>query len=582
MTYIYNLIKSNRAFLAVCAIFMAYTLGSFAFYCARTLDGNINNHILAAETFGVPNALAERGITPMYYGPTQSGWDGQFYYYISNDLLGRTDATDHIDSPSYRYQRVGLPLYTAAIASLLGRDWVSPFVFFWSYFSLLLVATFVGARLFSKVGLHPATILFWALGIGTQITLFNALPDAAADAFLVIALASLVSGRYALSVVPFAFAALSREVYVLFPSFLILFYLVDSISGERANGRKWTNVVTGVFAKWRPYYLLSLPIGIAAAWRFYVMLHFKIPPSEQAHGVLGKPLASWFEYFWSGVSGSHKLVGGGLFGYFESTALLLFLCVLILSLWISVRVLFNRDRAVPVFAKGIAFATATLALLYSCFGPTVIMHYTGYFKAVGVFFLLTPFLIRFIDISKSGRSMVIALLFAALGLTTFYNMKARILPFNGGMDRYTKISTVSKGDRIECFRHYDARIRIQNIAFHTKSSLQKIFGASDYLLIDLTLSNSGAYPFVSTKGFGGTYMSYHWVDKSGTVVADGIRTAIPDILVPGGSKIMTVAVELPKRYGQLQLRLSPVQEGCAWFYIRNPDIGTDIQFTLAH
>ena len=577
----FKFIKLNRASLVVCAVFFVYTLGSFAVYCARTLDGNINNHILAAEVFGVPKALSERGITPMYYGPTQSGWDGQFYYYISNDLLGRTDASDHIDSPSYRYQRVGLPLFTAAVASILGRDWVSPFVFFWSYFSLLLVATFVGARLFSKVGLHPATILLWALGIGTQITLFNALPDAAADAFLVIALAALVSGRYALSVVPFAFAALSREVYVLFPSFLILFYLVDSISGERANGRKWIYVIAGMFAKWRPYYLLSFPVGVAAAWWLYVVLHFRIPPGEQAHGILGKPLASWFEYFWSGVSGSHKLVGGGLFGYFESAALLLFLGVLILSLWISARVLLNRDRAIPVFAKGIAFATAALALLYTCFGPTVIMHYTGYFKAVGVFFLLTPFLIRFIDIPKTGRITVIALMFTALVFTTYYNMRARILPFNGGMDRYTKISTVSKEDRIECFGRYDARIRVQNVAFHTKSSFLKIFGASDYLLIDLALENSGSSPFISTKGFGGTYMSYHWVDKNGAVVADGIRTAIPDVLAPGDSKSMTVAVELPKRYGQLQLRLSPVQEGCAWFYISNPDVGSDIHFALA-
>ena len=274
----------NRTNFIVVLIFLTYTLVSFGFYYVRTLNEDINNHILAGETFGVPADLKERGIKPFYNGPGETGWDGQFYYYMSNDILALKDTASHIDAPSYRYQRVGLSLYAATVAKVLGMDWVSPATYFISYLFLILAATWAGAQLFSKVGVHPALILLWSLSVGTQITLFNALPDAAADAFLILALSALYAKRYALSVIPFAFAALSREVYVLFPSFVLLFFLINLISDARASKDGSLKDLACRLLEWKSYYWLALPGLVAIIWHIYVVRHFGVSPAEQATG----------------------------------------------------------------------------------------------------------------------------------------------------------------------------------------------------------------------------------------------------------------------------------------------------------
>ena len=187
----------SKVMYVICAVFVIYQLLAFSAYLQGTLENDVNNHILAGEMFGVPEELKARGITPLYYGPGQTGWDGQFYYYIANDLLARKDTPSHIDAPSYRYQRPGMSLYAATIAALTGQAWVSPKTYLLSYFLLVLAATWIGGSLLSSRGQHASLILLWSLAVGTQITMFNALPDAAADSFLIVGLAALYSGRTA-------------------------------------------------------------------------------------------------------------------------------------------------------------------------------------------------------------------------------------------------------------------------------------------------------------------------------------------------------------------------------------------------
>jgi hypothetical protein len=46
---------------------------------------------------------------------------------------------------------------------------------------IVLVAVGMAAFFFQRKGISPYWALFWALGIGTQVTQLNGLPDAAAD-----------------------------------------------------------------------------------------------------------------------------------------------------------------------------------------------------------------------------------------------------------------------------------------------------------------------------------------------------------------------------------------------------------------
>ena len=101
-------LRKNCNIFIVFAVFAIYTIGSFTIYLNRTLEGDINNHILAGEMFGMPKDIKARGIKPLYYGAGQTGWDGQFYYYKSNDIYGLKDTARYIDAPTYRYQRIGM------------------------------------------------------------------------------------------------------------------------------------------------------------------------------------------------------------------------------------------------------------------------------------------------------------------------------------------------------------------------------------------------------------------------------------------------------------------------------------------
>jgi hypothetical protein len=159
-------------------------------------------------------------------------------------------------------------------------------------------------------------------------------------------------------------------------------------------------------------------------------------------------------------------------------------------------------------------------------------------------------------------------------------MNARILTFTTSEDQYTKMSTITETRRIECFGKYDAKIKVNGIKTINGGNLSRLFGLGDLIVVNLDLMNTGVHPFISTRNFGGVFMSYHWVDEHGKVLIDGIRSAIPGILLPGQSTQINIISSLPKDAGELSLKLSPVQEGCAWFYLVNPTISEALHLSI--
>ncbi|MDN0076830.1 hypothetical protein QU481_18445 [Crenobacter sp. SG2303] len=579
MKNIGNFLRKYRPSLLVAFVFLFFTLTSFSIYLTRTLNDDINNHILAGDMFGVPSELREHGVKPLYYGPGQTGWDGQFYYYIANDILALKDTANHIDAPSYRYQRVGLSLFVAIVSAITGNNWVSPSTFFVSYFCLLLVATLVGASLFVRFGLSPFLILLWSLSVGTQITLFNALPDAAADAFLIIALWLAVSGRLGWSTIPFVLSSLSREVYVLFPSFIAFFYLFQSIkTKEDQRGWKLINGLSHFFVR-SNYIFLLLPGIVAICWRLYISNHFGVTPSSQAQGILGTPFVAWFKYLLSGVSDNHILVGSGFPSYAEAGSLILFIMVLGAALFSAWKLINNRVLSSTPELGGIALATGSLVALYVCFGPTVMSHYTGYFKALSVFSFLIPLLLASIAVSRLEKLGIYSLLLLSLFFSTFYNMKVRILPFDIYSDEIIKMSAISNHPPIKCFNDYDAEIKINSVTINKGSTISNYIGRGTQIVVDLDLKNTGDNPFWSTNNIGGVFMSYQWVDSERRVLLDGVRSVIPGGLLPGQTKRVSVISSFPAD-SDASLMLSPVQEGCAWFYQANPKVSGEFKISV--
>lgn len=571
--------KYSRNVFIIFMVFAVYTIGSFSIYLERTLQGDINNHILAAEMFGTPEDLEARGIKPLYYGQTDTGWDGQFYYYMSNDIFGLKDTAEHIDAPPYRYQRVGISLLAAIVSKVLFLDWVSPTTFILTYFSLICAAVLAGALLIRRYGGHPALVLLWSCSVGTQITLFNALPDASADAFLILALFALAQKRYVLSVIPFTFAALSREVYVLFPSFILLFALLKIILGDLTFSGKsikhalMLDSIKKTFRNllvFRTKYLLVIPSITAIAWLVYVIKHFggQTPFEIAADGsIVGAPFAAWYEYFISGVQGSHKLIGSRLFSYAEAGSLLFFLFILISAFILIVHIFVNKRTDVKSEFLGVSTSFFAFVLIYSSFGSTVIAHYTGYIKALAIFFFLIPLLCSVVNLGKMLKFPLYALLIVALLFTTYYNMRGRILPVSYNWNEYTNMHTVTSEERIECFGEYKADVVVDNVKIQSTNLLSRFLGDKGFMVVDVTLRNTGTKTFVSTRNHGSVHMSYHWIDIDTKIVAqDGIRTALKASLDPGQETQLSIISPLPSTNKELILSLSPVQEGCAWFY----------------
>ncbi|MDD0970028.1 MULTISPECIES: hypothetical protein [Pseudomonas] len=380
-------------------------------YMKGPLNGNFDHYLMQADRWGMPEDIKQRGVTPLYLDEWNSGWDGQFYYYIANDLMGLKDTPEHIDADAYRYQRVGIPVLSKILSLALFQDWVSPFIYYLTHFLLILLGTAVAARFFIKEGVPAYWIIPWAVGMGTQITLLNGLPDGAADALLIIGMISAYQKKYGIYALAITFACLSREAYVAFPA---LFFGAQVL--ERLIKRKSIRPVPELL-------VMLFPLVVFVAWHTYIRLHFTMTPAEQGTSILGVPFLNLLTHMIAGLQGHYPKMGSGWDSYMAGTGLVLFTILLAWTIWTIA-----KTRPVQSVLQGnivsnttVAF-TLTLCLLYLCFGETVIWNFTGYMKAGGLFLFCIPFIAAI-----NGRRPHAATFVLAMGITAFFSWQGWLL-----------------------------------------------------------------------------------------------------------------------------------------------------------
>lgn len=538
-----------------------YTMLSFQVYLARGLDNNVDNHILSSAAFGVPAALADKGLRPFFQDNREQGWDGQFYYYIANDILARRDTARHIDSPSYRYQRVGLSLYAAIAATVTGQDWVSPKGFLASYFALVLAATLLGGCFLLSLGISAYVILFWSLNVGTQLTLFNALPDAAADAFLIIGLCALAYRQTAAATAAFVFAVLSREIYIVFPLAIALAYAIGDARKVWPEQAGWPQRLQAVALR-RSVLIGAVPLLAEAGWQGFLRLKFGVSSVAQSGGILGAPLAAWLDYLRLAARGAHPHALNAPERYFEAAALLIFAAVTASAFGLAAAGLYrSRHSATPIL-QGVMLATLALSATYLCFGPIVMMLYTGYIKAATILFLLIPIIVVAPGLADSPTRALYGALALGVGVLTAYQWWARIVPVRTDFDQITRASTVVSGDaETACIAPFVTSVQIKGIALLGRKTL---FDTSRRIVVEVDLTNQTKVAFASHRKRGAFFLSYQWLNPAGNVVVDGIRSAFDPPLQPGETARMSIVAELPSRAEELVI--SAVQEACSWSY----------------
>ena len=159
----------------------------------------------------------------------ESGYDGQFFYYMTYDpFLSRFKDNPRkyrlmIDAPPYRYSRIGFSLLTKLFS--LDRPKLYPKTMVW----LILLSHFFGAfflvRIVRFYKQNPLWAFLYILIPGFQLSLYRALPESIAGAFLLAGLYFYLEEKPLITSLFFSISFLTRETGVILVLGIILFEL---------------------------------------------------------------------------------------------------------------------------------------------------------------------------------------------------------------------------------------------------------------------------------------------------------------------------------------------------------------------
>ncbi len=133
-----------------------------------------------------------------------------------------------------------------------------------------------------------------------------------------------------------------------------------------------------------------------------------------------------------------------------------------------------------------------------------------------------------------------------------------------------------------CLKEYSSKVELIGIEdFYANPVFAMIRGKKEYKVFDLKLRNLTDETFKMATGAGGVRLSYQWLNAETKEVAlDGVRSFLPAPLLPDEEIAQKAVVEFPQSPGDYILRLTPVQEGCAWFYLTGDDGFVDLNYTI--
>jgi hypothetical protein len=354
---------------------------AFTAWVHHTYAGHFDGPFHASHLFGLPDAELAAGLRPVY-PYSSSGWDGQFYYHLANDPFLRADTARHFDNPSYRAQRVGVPLLARALATLAGRSVVPPWLYHALQFGLTCLGFGVLTWWLRRQGKSPWYACAWLCGGGVQLSLPHGLLDAPADALFIAAFAALLSRRLAWYAVAAALLVLTREGFVVFPAAVFLATLCGRVAWDRPN-------------YWARLAITALPGVVLLAWTGYVAWRLGISllaPERNIPGLTSKP----FVAFWQRLvfDAQNNLLQEGWLTLVTGATLAVLTALALL-----------RAR------RCLAMACALPFLLLTCCLGTIIWHdRTGYLKCTSAVVALGVFLVPY----ARGRLLAVVLTAQAL------------------------------------------------------------------------------------------------------------------------------------------------------------------------
>lgn len=191
----------------------------------------------------------------------EQGYDGQFVFFIARNT-DPTSVAPLLDVPSYRYQRILLPLLGRLVA--LGLESAIPWALVLIGFASHALAVAVLTRLLAAWGLSRGYALIYGLFPGVLLAVRLALPEPLAYLFVVLALAAPEERRWQ-SWICFAAAVFTKETTLLFVGAQLLVYLARKDLPDFAGLTATALIPFSLFQAWLFTQFGSLGLGSGGA-----------------------------------------------------------------------------------------------------------------------------------------------------------------------------------------------------------------------------------------------------------------------------------------------------------------------------
>lgn len=514
---------------------------AFVIHVHHDYEGKYHAPFLPAYHFGLPQVELDQGYLPVC-GGKQVGWDGQFYYHMSHDpfALDQESIATHIDTPTYRYQRIGVPLIAWATARISGRTFTSAFLYHTVQIAITAFGFGVLVGWLSAVGLAWGWSLCWLLGGGVLFSLYKGLPDAPADGMFIAALAALYYRRLGWYSAFASLACLIREGYVVVAFIVFVASALNRYSWEGSPG----------FV--RRALLTALPGILVVGWMAYVSWVFaKSPASSRGAGLYGPPFASFLSCLeMARMKGAISEVRWSLVSA----------CAVFVTLVSGI--LSSRQSLLAVCA-------AVYALLIACLGHIIWEDFCGHSKAItGV--AIFGIILLHIDQNSFRRAALQLALVANLYVGLERNVIIPLAAPNGYHEfeaAQLEAAMKSPPTAEQAPTHSDCRSKIVLV----NASPEYVVPAPWYLrgvhrgMMPLTVdvTNESSIPWIGNRTGDNAV-------RLGVQLSDGkrvieTRANLTRDVMPGETVRLQAVVCTGRRPGPHVLRIGLVHEGRHWF-----------------
>lgn len=514
-------------------LFAMITFFVLSTWVHHAFQGNYWGPFLPGANFGIPSD--EKEILGMY--PTSPvGWDAQFYYYQSNDLFIVKDAKKHIDMPAYRYQRIGVPLISGTIASLLGYKLTPPILYHYVQIFIISIGFFFLIRWLRENNLSSIYAYGWILSLGVINGLAFGMPDPVGDAFFIMSIILVLKRKLIFYAIITSLLLLVREGYASYAGIIFILTALNKIPWEKNN-----RLINSFFT--------AFPGGVLLAWSTFITVKLGQTFFQASKGanLTDLPFLGVFKTYKTAIeSGNVEEMIFKVMGVF----------ILIMTAYVVWKSRKNSNMW---------YAVLVYIFLVSMLGTTIWLDYSGYMKALGSLIAVVIILLPYVN--NKGFYKVVLILIAIIGLS--YNLYSKRYHL---FTEYTGVaSTVNNKSNIPNKKLTAFASEINPINLNDKwKSYRGLFSFAhrEVKEINVNIKNTSQeiWRALPQGGIDSINASYQWFDETGTkFLAEGIRNPLSKDVLPNESIEMDMNIRLLKK-GKYILKLSMLQEGVAWFY----------------